>query len=153
MAEVDRTIPRAPLLLGAAGLLPFWGLAIGIGLAPLGGASAPSLATALATYGAIIVSFLGGIRWGLATRADQRAVAAQYGVAVLPSLLAWAALALPPAWSLAALGVVALGLGPLDTGLVGTALAPAWYGRLRLILSCGAGAALLLGAALLGERA
>lgn len=152
MAGTDRTIPRAPLLLGTAGLLPFWGLAMGIGLAPLGGASAPSFATALATYGAVIVSFLGGIRWGLATRADQPAVAAQYVLAVVPSLLAWAALALPPVWSLAGLGLVALVLGPLDTRLVGT-LAPAWYGRLRLILSCGAGAALLLGAALLGERA
>ena len=153
MAELDRTIPRAPLLLGAAGLLPFWGLALGVGLAPLGGTSAPSLATALASYGAVIVSFLGGIRWGLATRADQRAAAAHYGLAVVPSMLAWAALALPPAWSLAALGLLALVLGPLDTRLVGAALAPAWYGRLRLILSCGAGAALLLGAILLWEGA
>ena len=152
MADVDRTIPRAPLLLGLAGLLPFWGLAIGIGLAPLGGTSAPALATALATYGAVIVSFLGGIRWGLATRDDQRVVAVQYALAVIPSLLAWAALGLPTAWSLAALGVVALVLGPMDLQLVGT-LAPVWYGRLRIILSCGAGAALLLGAALLGERA
>lgn len=140
----DRTIPLAPLLLGLAGLLPFWGLALGLAITPLAGWTTGQLAAALAAYGAIIVSFLGGIRWGLAT--GRQGSAGQYGLAVLPSLAAWAALALPIVPSLAILGTVALALGPLDGTLVGAGLAPAWFGRLRTMLSLGAGAALLAAA-------
>lgn len=147
----DRSIPPAPLLLGLAGLLPFWGLAIGLLVAPVAGWTAPQLAFALAAYGAVIVSFLGGIRWGLATAAP-RAAAVQYGLAVMPSLLAWAALALPVVQSLAGLGLVALGLGALDRALVTAGLAPVWFGRLRLILSVGAGAALGAAALILSVR-
>ena len=44
------------------------------------------------------------------------------------------------------LGLVALALGPIDLELVRSGRAPAWFGRLRLILSTGAGVALLLAA-------
>lgn len=148
----DRTIPPAPLTLGLAGLLPFWALAISLAFTPAAGWTAAQLGFALAAYGAIIVSFLGGIRWGLATAAPHGAAAAQYGLAVVPSLLAWASLTLPAVPSLVGLGVVALGLGPLDRSLVRSGLAPAWFGRLRLILSGGAGAALLLAALILSMR-
>ncbi len=148
-----RAIPPAPLLLGLAGLLPFWGLAAALPLAPVAGFEAGALDRALATYAAAILSFLGGLRWGLATvRPDQGAVAPHYAVGVMPALLGWAALALPEPWRLAALGALALGLGPMDRRLVAEALAPPWFGRLRLILSVGAGAALWLGAALGGGR-
>ena len=137
-------IPPAPLLLGLAGLIPFWALAIGLlahgafGMAPV------RLDAALATYGAIIVSFLGGIRWGLAVPAGDPG--ANYAVSVVPSLAAWAILAAPEPWRLAGLGLVALALGPIDLGLVRSGMAPAWFGRLRIILSVGAGIALWLGA-------
>ena len=105
----------------------------------------PQLDAALATYGAIIVSFLGGIRWGLAVPAGGDAVR-HYLVSVLPSLVAWALLAAPEPWRLAGLGLMALVLGPIDLGLVRDGLAPAWFGTLRIILSVGAGVALWLGA-------
>jgi hypothetical protein len=136
-------IPKAPLVLGLAGLLPFWGLMGAMAVAPPS-LSAMTLGVALSTYGAVIVSFLGGIRWGLATAAPrQDDVARDYAIAVVPSLLAWGALAFPLPAALAILGVVALGLGPVDRTL---ALAPAWFGRLRMILSLGAGIALILAA-------
>ena len=150
----DKTIPAAPLALGLAGLMPFWGLALAILLGLSALPPPTTLGAALATYGAVIVSFLGGIRWGLATRSgDQRAVARHYAIAVVPSLLAWAALALPTADALGALGIVALALGALDQGLVGAGLAPPWFGRLRLILSGGAGSALVLAGIVAGVRA
>ncbi len=148
----DRTIPPEPLLLGLAGLLPFWGLALGLSVTPVAGWTTAQFALALATYGAVIVSFLGGIRWGLATASARQASAGQYGLAVLPSLAAWGALALPVVPRLALLGIVALALGPLDTPLVTAGLAPAWYGRLRLMLSAGAGAALLAAALIASVR-
>ena len=133
-----------PLALGLGGLVPFWGLAVGLllrgafGLAPL------ALDLALATYAAIILSFLGGIRWGLAVPRDHQA--ANYVVSILPSLIAWACLLAPEPWRLGLLAIVALALGFVDLGLVREGLAPPWFGRLRVILSAGAGVALLLGA-------
>jgi hypothetical protein len=137
-------IPRAPLVLGLAGLIPFWALALAILFRGALHVSQEKLDLALATYAAVIVSFLGGIRWGLAVRAEDPGI--NYAVSVLPSLVAWALLAAPEPWRLAGLGVVALVLGPVDLGLVRAGMAPPWFGRLRLILSTGAGVALLLGA-------
>ena len=68
-------------------------------------------------------------------------------MSVVPSLAAWALLAAPEPWRLAGLGVLALLLGPVDLSLVLAGDAPHWFGRLRLILSAGAGSALLLAAA------
>ena len=134
----------AAVLLGLAGLIPFWGLTVaylGRDILELDGRSVD---LALATYAAVIISFLGGIRWGLALRGPSGG--GQYALSVLPALVAWAALAAPEPWRLAVLGVVALVLGPIDLGLVRAGLAPRWFGRLRIVLSVGAGAALLLAA-------
>jgi len=138
------SMPIGALLLGLAGLIPFWGLTLALLGHDALGFDGPGLDLALATYAAIIISFLGGIRWGLAVGAA--AGGGQYALAVLPSLVAWAALAAPEPWRLAILGIVALVLGPIDLGLVRAGLAPRWFGRLRLVLSAGAGVALLLAA-------
>ena len=141
------SIPLVPLLLGLGGLIPFWALAfsratgVGLGFPPA------TISLALAVYGATILAFLGGIRWGLAMRSpDQGSAGYDFGVAVLPQLIGWAGLAVPDPWRFFLLGVVVLALGPLDRNLVVRGLAPAWFGRLRLILSLGAGAALFLAA-------
>ncbi len=139
-------VPAVPLGLGAAGLIPFAGLTIlvltgwGEGLGWTTGAAR----TALLTYGAVIASFLGGIRWGLAVAQPNPARAAHdFVISVIPSLLAWSTLAFPPAWDLRALGALILILGFVDQDLVGSGNAPPWFGRLRLGLSLGAGVALL----------
>lgn len=137
-------IPVAPLTLGLAGLIPFWALALALSLHGAVGLAPATLDAMLATYGAVIVSFLGGIRWGLAVPARDRGV--DYAIAVVPSLVAWALLAAPEPWRLAGLGLTSLVLGAIDLGLVRSGLAPVWFGRLRLILSAGAGVALWLGA-------
>ncbi len=133
-----------PLALGLAGLIPFWALAVALVVRGTFGLSPHALDLSLATYAAIIISFLGGIRWGLAVVRDGQD--ANYVISVLPSLVAWACLAAPEPWRLALLALVALALGPIDLGLVRQGLAPPWFGRLRVILGAGAGVALLLGA-------
>ena len=81
-------------------------------------------------YGAVIASFLGGIRWGLvAAEPDEGRVTLDYVLAVVPSLLAWAELALPPAWDLQAGGALILLWGLVDQELIRRGLAPAWLGR------------------------
>jgi hypothetical protein len=75
--------------LGLAGLLPFLLGAAGVWFFPFEWSDLA--ATALLTYAAVIVSFLGGIHWGLAMR-QARAPRGWLIWGVLPSLLAWALL-------------------------------------------------------------
>ena len=144
MPNPSASIPLVPLGLGLGGLIPFWGLAIGVLAHGAFGLEPRALDLALATYAAIIISFLGGIRWGAVLGREGRG--ATYAGSIVPSLVAWACLSAPEPWRLGLLGVVALALGPIDLGLVRDGLAPRWFGRLRLILGTGAGVALLLGA-------
>lgn len=137
-----------PLLLGAAGLIPFAALALALLTGVDLGYGAPAIQAALATYAAVILSFLGGIRWGLAVAMeDQERARREYAISVVPSLLAWGALALPAEYRLATLCALVIALGLLDYGLVCRNDAPEWFGRLRLGLSAGAGLALAAGAA------
>ena len=138
---------RVPFALGLAGLLPFWGLAVDHVLRDPLGLGPALVSVALALYAATILSFLGGIRWGLAVAGGERSGSAfDYVVSVLPQLWGWAAMILPDRPRFIALALALLVLGPLDRRLVARGLAPPWFGRLRLILSLGAGAALILAA-------
>jgi hypothetical protein len=101
------TVPGAldtlALRLGYAGLAPF---VLGALLVWLVREDAhPYVALALAAYGATIVSFLGGIHWGLAFRhAEPPPRLLVWGVT--PALLAWVAVMMPPSAGLVVLAVV-----------------------------------------------
>jgi hypothetical protein len=89
--------PKAKWL-GYAGLLPFLAGAAGVWWLPVG--SNAMAGAGLAAYAAVIVSFLGGIHWGLGFR-DRTSLSFVWSV--VPSLLAWGALLLPQlSWSLGA---------------------------------------------------
>ena len=79
-------------LLAYAGLLPFAALAAAIWLLP---ANVAVNAWGLAAYGAVIVSFLGGIHWGLGFQMGEAAPRLHFFWGVTPPLLAWLALLLP----------------------------------------------------------
>jgi len=140
------TVPIGALLLGIAGLIPFLGFAALAVSGSDGGFGMIGLSprTMLSAYGAVIASFLGGIRWGAA--AARGAGSADYLVAIVPSLLAWAALAAPAPWDLRVLGGLVLVWGLIDQDLSRRGLVPPWMSRMRLILSGVAGAALLVSA-------
>lgn len=88
MIEVSTNrIPTGPALLGYAGVLPFAGLALAVLV--IDGAWQDLAVRAFLAYGAVILSFLGGIRWGAAARATHPRNG-EYVLAVLPSLWAWA---------------------------------------------------------------
>jgi len=140
-AEPD--VPIAPLVLGAAGALPFIlaGGAAVFGLAPLG-FSAAEIGEA---YGAAILSFMGAIHWGM--QMGRRAPSldwALYGASVLPALGAAFALLMPTPWSLFVLagGLTALLVFDLCLGPKG--LVPAWYSKLRWPLTIVAAGSLLI---------
>ena len=136
-----RGVPVAAQWLGFLGLLPF-GAAVVIGLVPESPLHDIAL-PALLAYGSVILSFLGGIRWGLAVvKTDAADLLGPLLISVLPSVLGWIALLMP-----ASVGLLLLVLGFLALLLADVRLrmAPPWYGALRLPLSIGAIGALLLG--------
>jgi hypothetical protein len=91
-------------------------------------------------YGALVLSFLGGVRWGAAI-GDARA--AELTLSAFPVLAGWLALLLP-----AILGVSLLIAGFLTQALwdaiaVERGRLPRWYGRFCAALTAGAVLALL----------
>jgi Protein of unknown function (DUF3429) len=93
--------------LGYAGLIPFVLLAALMWLVEIG--LSGFVAVALAAYGALIASFLGGVHWGIAFVRLARGEAVKnsavvWGVGV--PLLAWGALLMPPASGLPLLALV-----------------------------------------------
>ncbi|MCG6121448.1 MAG: DUF3429 domain-containing protein [Microvirga sp.] len=138
-------IPRTPLVLGAAGLAPFWILALALVTGVTAGYPQDSVRFALAAYAAVILSFTGGVRWGVAVLApEQEPARREYVISVVPSLLAWASLLLPQGAQIGALAALTIAAGLLDYGMACRETAPEWFGRLRLILAGAAGAALVL---------
>lgn len=91
-------VPASALWLGALGAVPFVALAI----AGFFGDAAfrQAVATAQVYYGAVILTFLGGIQWGLAISGaspqDTDTVDTQrLFIGILPALIGWGALLLP----------------------------------------------------------
>ncbi len=130
-------------VLGMAGLLPFVAGAAGLWLLPPDWAGLAALA--LLTYAAVIVSFLGGIHWGLAmSLAQTRRGLLIWGV--LPSLLAWAGLLLNSAWGLLLMAASLLLCYVVDCQVYRSLRLGGWIGLRGLltivsVLSCLAGAA------------
>src|SRR3712207_5905827 len=118
--KANPAIPPVPLGFGAAGLIPFVCLAVLllIGAYDILGWTAGGTRRALLTYGALIASFLGGIRCGLAVTQPNTARAARdFVLSVIASRLAWSTLAFPAPWDLRALGALILILGLVDQDL------------------------------------
>lgn len=138
-------MPRAVAWLGYGGLVPFLLLALGSLLDRQHGAL---WSQALSAYGAIILSFIGALHWGLAMtlpelRQGQRS--AWYAWSVVPALLAWISMLMSPrlAAPLLIAGFIAHYLQ--DRRLAAQAVLPAWYLPLRLRLSTVACLCLLAG--------
>ena len=146
-APVQKRNPALPFVLGLSGLVPFWALALAKTTGWPHAVPPGEIDGMLATYAATILSFLGGIRWGVAVAAPGRSrVATDYLFGVTPQLFGWGALFLPDPWRYVVLAIGVVALGPIDRNLVARGLAPDWFGRLRMILSLGAGAALFVAA-------
>lgn len=139
-----RTIPTPAHVLGLGGLLPF---AFGAVMVWCPVVPMRALGTdLLGAYGAVILSFLGGVRWGRLLGDGSRLVAwMPLGLSVLPSLVAWVALLLPPdaMFVTLAIGLVLQYLVDRDAAESGEL--PPWYGTLRLRLTTGAVPAVLSG--------
>ena len=137
-------IPRAALWLGLAGLIPFVGAA-GSALTGQSAVLAGFEQRLMLHYGIIILAFMSGVLWGFSTKAEGTQAAVGYGLSVLPALWAFFTTMGDAQSGLLALVAGFLGLLGLDWHFWRTGLAPAWWMRLRLILSAGVLACLAVG--------
>jgi len=119
-------VPRPALVLGFAGLLPF--LAASAGAWAAGSPAYIIVINMQMAYGAVVLSFLGAVHWGLAMAQDDAARWRRLGLSVVPALTGWLALMMPNP----------LGLVLLVLGLAATFFAdlrsprlPPWYKALR----------------------
>ena len=141
--EPAMTIPAAAAWLGGLGLLPF---AASVAVLWLGPAAwegeawrgPPGLA-------APIFGFFGGLPLGGAPRENEAGrLWRAMGWSVIPALVAWVALLLPPPSGVA---LLLLGFGAqygMDRRAVAAGWLPGWYGRLRRALTSGVVACLAL---------
>ncbi len=138
--QQQQATPKLAIWLGYGGLAPF------VICAAMAYSSTPMLADygliGAANYGAVILSFVGAIHWGLAMQ-DGRNIY-WFSWSVTPALLAWAAI------SLLDVGLSMLALVPafvlswsVDRQAFRRGLLPACYMRLRHILTGGAVLSLL----------
>ena len=148
-------MPVPAMLLGAMGAFPFSTLA---GMV-VTGIKVPGIDNgfALMSYGAIVLSLMGGVHWGLAmltpghgaggrwgTQSEWRT----YGASLVPAFFAWTALLIPVkagAWLMAA---AFAGLLVYDLRCVRLGEAPSWFPSLRWPLSIMAAGSLIVGVAL-----
>ncbi|CCD97936.1 DUF3429 domain-containing protein [Bradyrhizobium sp. STM 3809] len=133
-------VPASMRILGLGGLIPFVGLAA---LVIAGQEPARLMAVhAQIAYGAVILSFLGAVHWGLAVQTPAAADWWRMAWGVTPALLGWAALLLPAVPSLVLLTAALLAALIVDELCFGGDRR-AWFLKLRRLLSLGAIAAML----------
>ena len=126
--------------LGVGGLIPFWGLSI----VPIFDDTLVYLVTELQVfYGAVILSFLGGVHWGVQLVKGEKTNWKQLAWGVSPSLIGWLALSLPIKW-----GIIALVIGLVISLIVDLRFfnAPSYhcYKQIRLLLTIMAVAAIII---------
>ncbi|MBR9900381.1 MAG: DUF3429 domain-containing protein [Rhodospirillales bacterium] len=133
------SIPVPARWFGLTGAIPF--VSVSIGGALSSGAHQSLAYFTLVAYGAVILSFLGGVHWGRAiTALDKGAVADKFlwvslGISVVPSLFGWLALLVPMAIGLPVLAACFAAMLLIDLQTVKSVQFPSWYGNLRVILS------------------
>jgi hypothetical protein len=139
-------IPGTVAWLGYGGLIPFVGLAAAAFIDP---ETALFWDGAMVAYGAAILSFIGALHWGFAITIGEltdRQRNASLLWSVVPCLLAWVALLIPPLAASALLVAAFLLHYWQDWRFTRVARLPEWYLPLRLRLtvvacfSVGAGA-------------
>jgi hypothetical protein len=134
-------VPKTALILGVAGLLPFvWGAssALSPALASWAGRFVDPLFIGTyvsLTYGTVILSFMSGVLWGFATKADGPEEASGYILSVTPALWAFFMVNGNPGDAAVNLFAGFLGLLALDWHFWKMGTAPDWWLRLRVGLT------------------
>lgn len=144
MNDDKNTLAR---VLGYGGLLPFMVLALATILDS--GRLADFANDALLIYGAVILSFLGGVVWGRLLAPGNETLPGRprhFCYSVLPALLGWAAALIQARTGLLLLAAGFAAAWMYDKTLERTGLLPPWYLAMRVHLTIVVVLALLLAA-------
>ncbi|KAH7312761.1 hypothetical protein B0I35DRAFT_356191 [Stachybotrys elegans] len=98
-------------------------------------------------YGAIIISFLGAIHWGLEyaeKEASRQRTRFRYGMGLAASIIAWPTLYMPLEYALISQFLAFVGLYFADSNAAKRGWAPRWYGIYRFLLTAMVGAAIFI---------
>ncbi|NXY50233.1 TMM69 protein, partial [Ceuthmochares aereus] len=129
--ESLKDAPKPALYLSLAGLIPFVSVPLTMAIQ---GTYYPELAFAQVTYGAVTVSFLGGMRWGFALPEESPAKPDWLNLAngIVPPMFAWQALLFKDSTSGAVMLIMALGIAlHYDISLLPDY--PRWFKVLRVV--------------------
>lgn len=171
--------PKEPYWLGLAGTLPYLGTSVStVYLAWALNATRPASSTfannllispetashLLATlepiqlgYGAVIISFLGAVHWGLEYAEkvpDHSRTRFRYGIGVMAPIIAWPTLFMPVEFALTSQFAAFVGLYFADARASVRGWAPVWYSTYRFALTAVVGVAIaisLIGRAKVGD--
>lgn len=156
-AKAATGVPGITTFLGFAGALPFWVFSPTVAQhLPLDLLADPQLLASPGLlqigYGATILSFLGGVHWGLAMTnvggalgykmAEQRFI-----WSVLPCLMAWPTVAMPVGQAAGIQVALLAAVYAVDRSWASKGLLPPWYMKMRLPLTLLAAGGLALTAA------
>jgi hypothetical protein len=130
-AQVEARLGRYARWLAVIGTVPFVLLAVWLYAIQPDHPWRAGTITLLATWSGLFLTFLGGIRWGVAMRDNNPSAGSDLWISVLPLGFGCAALAAPMPYAFAALAVIFAALGAWDTYASHEGSAPRWYGRLR----------------------
>ena len=138
-------IPTAAAVLGYAGAIPFVTLALATFVS---GAVGVLSLQAVYAYAVAILSFLGGVHWGVAlTTSRGEPTFARLGAGVVPSLAGWATFLIGGRTGLWLLAASFAAMLAYDLRQTRAGVTPSWYPRLRWPLTLAVVASLLLASA------
>jgi len=109
-------------------------------------------------YGAVIISFLGAIHWGLELAEKQPSPTRtrfRYTLGVAAPIVAWPSVFMPLEWALTTQFLAFTGLYLADSRATQRGWAPAWYSTYRFVLTAIVGASIfvsLIGRAKVGDK-
>lgn len=120
--------------LSLAGFLPMIGFAGSLYVLGSEHVLSESLTQMFKTWSIIILSFLGGIRWGMAvTNADEKPWVLL--AAIVPSAIGWMTLFMGEPLSFLILLVAYCAQGAWDSLSINAGAAPRWFGQIRIWLT------------------
>ena len=144
MTGGSSSFPSVAKWLGYGGVLPFVALALsialGFDLSVLGVADATGK---LLGYGAVIISFIGAVHWGLALHAERNRQTLLYVYSVVPALVAWGWLFVAAGSAMFGMALTLVVMFFADRFLLAD-LVPAGYLKMRMHLTIAVALCLLL---------
>lgn len=137
-------LARIGFRLAMAGYVPFAALSIWLIGIDANHPTHVSTLSLLTGYGAVILSFLGGARWGIEIHRNGEASGRIMIISMVPALIGFAAFAVPVPYVFAMLAVAFAAQGAWDSFSAHSGMVPQWYGKMRIVLTVLVCAALIV---------